>query len=142
MLATLGGKPSDITGPEDIEVLGVETLLVGWRTPLIIPWSANFLLLIGWILLLCKKNTAALRFGVAAVLAGLSTWAFSYEWKQLLLGYYLWQASMVVFALGALAIRYQVVGTQKETGGVDRQAEPLVWGLAAIPFNEAQVTAI
>ena len=122
LLVSLGAK-LDVQGPEDAELLGVETLLEGWHRPLIIPWSANILLLIGWILLLCKKNTAALSFGAGAVLAGLSTWAFSDVWKQLLLGYYLWQASLVTFALGALAIRYQVVATRTATRRLDPQAE-------------------
>jgi hypothetical protein len=92
LLVSLGGKP-DAQGEEYIEVLGVETLLAGWPPPRIIPWSANFLLLVGWILLLCKKNAVGLGFGVVAVLAGLSTWALSTvqpEWAQLVVGSYLW----------------------------------------------------
>ena len=106
VVVSLGGKP-DVQGPEYIEVLGVEILLTGWRTPLIIPWSANLLLLGGWILLLCRKNAVALGFGIAAALAGLaglSTWSLLPERAQLLVGSYLWQASLIVFALGALAI--------------------------------------
>ena len=95
---------SGAQGPEYIEVLGVEILLTGWRTPLIIPWSANLLLLGGWILLLCRKNAVALGVGIAAAWAGLSTWAILPERTQLLVGSYLWQASLIVFALGALAI--------------------------------------
>lgn len=107
LLVSLGAK-LDVQGPEDAELLRVETLLEGWHRPLIIPWSANILLLIGWILLLCKRNTAALSFGAGAVLAGLSTWAFSDVWKQLLLGYYLWQASLVTFALGTKPSRLRL----------------------------------
>ena len=106
LLVSLGGKP-DAQGPEYEEVLGVEMLLAGWRSPLIIPWSANLLLLGGWILLLRRKNAAALGFGIAAALAGLaglSTWSLLPEREQLLVGSYLWQASLIVFALGALAI--------------------------------------
>jgi hypothetical protein len=106
LLVSLGGKP-DVQGPEYEEVLGVEILLTGWRSPLIIPWSANLLLLSGWILLLCRKNALALGFGIAAALAGLAglnTWALLPEREQLLVGSYLWQASLIVFALGALAI--------------------------------------
>jgi hypothetical protein len=40
----------------------------------------------------------------AAALAGLSTWSLLPEREQLLVGSYLWQASLIVFALGALAI--------------------------------------
>src|SRR5215469_4091396 len=58
LLVSLGAKP-DVQGPEDTELLGVEILLAGWRPPLTIPWSANLLLLGGWILLLCRKNAVA-----------------------------------------------------------------------------------
>jgi hypothetical protein len=84
---------------------GVGALVLGCVPPLIIPWSANLLLLVGWVLLLCNKNTVALGFGVAAALVGSSTWVFSSVWKQLLVGYYLWQASLIAFALGALVLR-------------------------------------
>src|SRR5262249_10235393 len=103
LLVSLGGKP-DAQGPEYIEAQGVEVLLAGWPPPRIIPWSANLLLLGGWILLLCRKNAVALGFGIAAAWAGLSTWALLPERTQLLVGSYLWQASLIVFALGALAI--------------------------------------
>ena len=103
LLVLLGGKP-DAQGPKYEEVLGVDILLTGWRPPLTVPWSANLLLLGGWILLLCRKNAVALGFGIAAAWAGLSTWALLPERTQLLVGSYLWQASLIVFALGALAI--------------------------------------
>ena len=109
LLVSLGGKP-DAQGPEYIEAQGVEILLAGWRPPLTIPWSANLLLLGGWILLLCRKNAVAVGFGIAAALvglvglAGLSTWELLPERAQLLVGSYLWQASLIVFALGALVI--------------------------------------
>ena len=106
LLVLLGGKP-DAQGPKYEEVLGVDILLTGWRPPLTVPWSANLLLLGGWILLLCRKNAVAVCFGIAAALvglAGLSTWELLPEREQLLVGSYLWQASLIVFALGALAI--------------------------------------
>jgi len=119
-----GGRPDNISGPSDLEFSGFEALLAGWHRPLIIPWSANILLLIGWVLLLCRKVNGALPFGIAAVLAGLSTWAFSDYFEQLLVGYYLWQASLIAFAVGALTIRNQALRSQKETERADRQAEP------------------
>jgi hypothetical protein len=103
LLVSLGGKP-DAQGPEYTEAQGVEVLLAGWPPPRIIPWSANLLLLGGWILLLCRKNAVALGFGIAAAWAGLCIWALLPERTQLLVGSYLWQASLIVFALGALAI--------------------------------------
>jgi hypothetical protein len=120
-----GGRPDNISGPSDLEFSGFEALLTGWHRPLIIPWSANILLLIGWVLLLCRKVNGALLFGIAGVVAGLSTWAFSDYFEQLLVGYYLWQASLIAFAVGALTIRYQVLRSQKETKRTDRQAEPV-----------------
>lgn len=103
LLVSLGGKP-DARGPEYIEARGVEVLLAGWPPPRIIPWSANLLLLGGWVLLLCRKNAVALGFGIAAAWAGLSTWALLPERTQLLVGSYLWLASLIAFALSALAI--------------------------------------
>ena len=47
---------------------GWETLLFGWMPPLSIPWSANLLLLMGWIALLCGRYRSALWLGVAAAL--------------------------------------------------------------------------
>lgn len=84
---------------------GFVTLLLGCVPPLTVPWSANLLLVVGWVLLLCNKTKAALDLGVAAALLGLTTWLFSFEWKELLVGYYLWQSSLLSFALGTLAIR-------------------------------------
>src|SRR3954451_7822136 len=52
---------------------GWETLLFGWVPPLCIPWSANLLLLIGCVLLWCRRFRAAWRVGAAAALVGLTT---------------------------------------------------------------------
>ena len=107
-----GGRPDNISGPSYLEFSGFQALLTGWYRLLIIPWSANILLLIGWVLLLCRKVNGTLPFGIAAVLAGLSTWAFS-DYFELLVGYYLWQASLLAFAVGALTIRNQALRSQK-----------------------------
>lgn len=85
---------------------GWATLLLGWVPPFCLPWSANFLLLVGWVLLLCGRYRAALRLGVAAALAGLTTlclWAWGVP-GTLLGGYLYWQASLLLFALGAWAL--------------------------------------
>jgi hypothetical protein len=87
---------------------GIVALLFGWGSPWALPWLANVLLVIGWILLLLKKNAAALGFGIAMALFGFTTLAYlfvhldSYHLTRLLVGYYLWQAGLIVFALGAL----------------------------------------
>src|SRR3954454_8538453 len=52
---------------------GWETLLFGWVPPLCIPWSANLLLVAGWVLLVCRRYGAACWVGAAAALAGLTT---------------------------------------------------------------------
>jgi hypothetical protein len=99
-------------------VSGFTTLLLGWFPPYVIPWAANLLLLVGWILLMYKKTTAALGFGVAAALLGLTTWAVLDDQMQVLVGYYLWQASLIAFALGALAVRlWQAVRARGGMGG-------------------------
>jgi hypothetical protein len=81
---------------------GFVALVAGWQLPWTAPWSANVFLLAGWILLLLEKQRAAAALGAAAVLAGFSTWMV--EDARLLVGYYLWQASLIAFALGALAL--------------------------------------
>jgi hypothetical protein len=82
-------------------VPGFVALVWGWIPPLTIPWSANILLLVGWVLLLWGKDIAALVLGIAAVGLGLSTWLFL---ERLFPGYYLWQASLLALPLGACAI--------------------------------------
>ena len=107
-------------------VLGIVTLLVGGMTPkLFIPWSANLLLVVGWILLWLRKTAVGLGFGIAATLAGLSTWALVDEQMQLLRGYYLWQASLVVFALGALGIWLWEPRNEKTIAQPVRPNQPL-----------------
>jgi hypothetical protein len=97
--------------------IGLWTLVVGWCPPWTVPWSANFLLLIGWVLLLLSKNRLAWRFGAAAALLGLTTWAFRSSAKdtemKLRVGYYLWQASLFVFALGSAAIWLRELSTPR-----------------------------
>jgi hypothetical protein len=65
------------------------------------------MLLIAWVLLLAGLDTAAAVLGIAVALLGLTTWALvrPEHWHGLLIGYYLWQGSLTLFALGALAIR-------------------------------------
>src|SRR3954453_9017892 len=85
---------------------GWETLLFGWVPPLCIPWSANLLLLMGWVLLLCRRFRAAWWVGAAGALAGLTTlglWPLE-GWEKLLAGYFAWQACLIVFAVGALIL--------------------------------------
>ena len=90
---------------------GIVALMFGWGSPWVLPWFANVLLFIAWILLLFKRNGKALGFGIAATVVGFTTVAYlfvqsgGHQLTQLLVGYYLWQASLIVFALGALIAR-------------------------------------
>jgi hypothetical protein len=87
-------------------MLGFLALALGWIPPSTVPWSANILVLIGWILLWRRKLTAAMWFGVAAALAGLTApWLSDASMGRLLIGYYLWQGSLLVFAWGMYALR-------------------------------------
>jgi hypothetical protein len=74
--------------------------LVGcWRPPLCVPWSANLLLASGVLWLGCGRYRVASWLGGAAALLGLTTWAFVDQ--HVGMGYYLWQASLILLALGA-----------------------------------------
>jgi len=85
---------------------GFLALALGWIPPSTVPWSANILVLIGWVLFWRRKLTVALWFGVAAALAGFTApWLSDASMGRLLIGYYLWQGSLIIFALGTFALR-------------------------------------
>jgi hypothetical protein len=91
---------------------GWQALLLGWMPIFCIPWSANLFLLVGSILLLCGRYEKALRLGVFGVLAGLTTLAL-WRWgvvETLLVGYFCWQAGLLLFALGAGALWWKYGG--------------------------------
>ena len=81
---------------------GVVALLYGWIPPYCIPWSANLLLVAGWIFLLCGRFKTAAWLGGGGALVALTTWGF--DVSPLLAGYYLWQASLVALATGAAVL--------------------------------------
>ncbi len=88
-------------------LVGVGALLLGWMPPFCIPWSANVLLLAGVIALLLERYKMAIILSWAAVLAGLTTpvfWLLG-GFEELLVGYYRWQASLLLFAVGVLVVR-------------------------------------
>ena len=98
--------PDYEAGPQ----LGITALACGWAPPWTLPWLANVALLTGAIFLILRKNRWALGSGIVAALLALSTWAlFNYDERliRLLVGYYLWQASMLALIGGAgiLAVR-------------------------------------
>jgi hypothetical protein len=92
--------------PELGRYRGFAALALGFATPWYIPWSANVFFFSGWILLLLKKNSGAFAVVTVAALLGFSVWALREPAQELhrlnpLVGYYLWQAALIVFALGA-----------------------------------------
>ena len=92
--------PDVQAGPQ----LGVTALALGWSPPWTIPWTANVLLLVGAVLLAVKRNRPAFYCGIAAALLGSGTWMlFPFDDKliRLLVGYYLWQASLLALAVAA-----------------------------------------
>ena len=74
-------------------------LLFGWHFPFCIPWSANLLVVAGWMFLQFGRFKTAARLGGAGAVLALTTWGF--DFPHLLVGYYLWQASLVALAAGA-----------------------------------------
>jgi len=82
--------------------LGLEHLLLGWCDVKGIPaWSANLVLWAGIVCLLRFHFRAAAVLGVMATLLGLTT-LVSFKHDGRYVGYYLWQLSQIVFAVGAI----------------------------------------
>ena len=78
---------------------GWACLLLCWRPPLSLPWSANLVLAAGLLCLGRGRYRPASWLGGAAALLGLTTWAFVD--RHVGIGYYLWQASPILLAVGA-----------------------------------------
>jgi hypothetical protein len=78
---------------------GWACLLLCWRPPLCLPWSANLFLAAGLLCLGSGRYRTASWLGTAAALLGLTTWAFVN--KHVGIGYYFWQASPILLAIGA-----------------------------------------
>ena len=88
-----------------IEMLSGWTVLgFGWLPPYTLAWSANILLLVALVLLWVGWTRASLIWSSLAVLLSLTTWLFFAlgSISELLGGYFLWQASLLVVAIGAL----------------------------------------
>ena len=109
-------------------VVGWRVLAFGWvlallYPPACVPWSANFLLLGGWVAYLRGQARSAAICGVVAAVAGFTAFAMPRsEVPRLLVGYYLWQASLLIFAV-ASARRWWWHQAQFAPGGVSI-AEP------------------
>jgi hypothetical protein len=106
---------------------GWEALVFGWMPGTCIPWSANLLLLVGWIALLCGRYRSALWLGIAAALAGFTTLGLGVlvGWETLLVGYFVWQASLLLFALGSWTLWRKSKASAR--GGLGQsESEPVV----------------
>ena len=116
-------------------------LIFGWLSGLkgLPAWSANFVLwAAAWCLLRSRLRAAAL-LGLAAALLGLTT-LVSFKSDGRYSGYYLWQASQIVFAVGAVVAfarsRLRTETSRTTSGVVQRLSHArrlgLRWGLAGL----------
>lgn len=80
---------------------GIIALLWGWIPPFFIPWSANFLLVLGWAFLLAGEDATAARVGASASLLALTSWIWFLTEADFRPGpgYFCWQASMALLCL-------------------------------------------
>ena len=88
------------TGPHREQ--GWKCLAWGWVPPFTPPWTANILLLAGMGLLIGGMPLKSFKWAVAGFLLGLTLWGYR---QPLLIGYYLWQGSMLALAAFALAAK-------------------------------------
>ena len=95
------GKPSGDLDFKIGTVPGLMILLFGWEGGNNgIPWSANVFLGLGLLALAGRRFRVACTLGSAATVLGLTTvWVRGY--KNLHVGYFLWQASLATLAVRA-----------------------------------------
>jgi hypothetical protein len=96
-------------------------LLVGWNGGNHgVPWSANVFLALGLLCLWLRQPRAAALLGTVASVLGLTTWALNSFSRphdyHMLVGYYFWQASLLVSAAGALWASRRSVQEAKVVG--------------------------
>jgi hypothetical protein len=97
-----GGPPTSDLDFRIGSPIGLAVLCLGWMFWWSVPWSANLLLLLGVSGLARRRFRLACVLGVLGAVVALSSW-FCVE-NRLLVGYYLWQASFLVFAVGAAVV--------------------------------------
>ena len=97
------GIPTSDLDFKDGSPIGLIILLFGWTGGNNgIPWSSNVFLGLGLVALLARRPRAAFVLGTIASALGLTTlWVWGSG--RLLLGYYLWQISLVLLAAGGWA---------------------------------------
>jgi hypothetical protein len=95
------GIPTSDLDFKDGSPIGLVVLLFGWTGGNNgLPWSANVVLALGMLFLLLGRLRLAAVAGAVASLLGLTTW-WVLRYSPLLVGYYLWQASLLLLAVGA-----------------------------------------
>jgi hypothetical protein len=87
--------------------LGLTILLFGWGGGNHgVPWSANVFLALGLLCLWVRRPRAGALLGLIASSLGLTTWLLNLFSRpndyHVMVGYYFWQASMLVLAAGGL----------------------------------------
>jgi hypothetical protein len=110
----------------EVEYRGYEALLSGFLLPSgLAGWSANGVLLAGWLLLLIRQHAAAATAGYLATLLALTVWlthdpvnpSGQEQVTRLHVGYYFWQASTVALFLGGgFLVFHQAWARARERG--------------------------
>ncbi|OWK38520.1 hypothetical protein FRUB_07640 [Fimbriiglobus ruber] len=81
---------------------GLVILLGGWGGGNNgVPWSANVFLVAGVYSLADGRYRLAVALGFVASALGLTTW-WARPYDTIMIGYYVWQASLLTLALGAV----------------------------------------
>src|SRR5438105_3130863 len=94
------GIPSSDLDFKDGSPIGLVILLFGWCGGNNgVPWSANVFLVLGLYQLHVRRLRPAFVLGSIATVLGLTTW-WVWGLGNLLVGYYLWQASLAVVPAG------------------------------------------
>jgi hypothetical protein len=116
------GIPKSDLDFRDGSPIGLVILLFGWTGGNNgIPWSANVFLGLGWVALLARQHRAAFVLGTIASALGLTTW-WVWGYGRVLLGYYLWQASLMLLAAGGWAAWRRIQSRKNEPNQALRQA--------------------
>lgn len=96
-----GGGSIDVHGP----ISGFGALMWGWIPPLCVPWSANLVLIAGWIVYIRRKPTTAFYCAIAAAVLGATTFAIGIRVDSMRPGFLLWELSFGILACAAWAMQ-------------------------------------
>jgi hypothetical protein len=99
---------------------GWACMLLCWRPPLCVPWSANLFLAAGLLCLGRGRCRLASWLGTAAALLGLTIWAFVD--RHVGAGYFLWQGSLVLLAVGGRMLAARIESPDSRASRAHRSA--------------------